>query len=375
MPKGFAKVDTRVLLQEPGQARVQLFEAKIRENEILKNEISCFSYEENNFVVSVAAPIYDEAPSVTFAHRLVNHVDEWQFSSANEKVFRYEKLPPGRYTFEVKAKSPNLTWSSIESRSFIIRPPFWKTTWFRIVGLLALVAIAYLMYQLKLKYDLKKERVKTQLAELESQALRAQMNPHFIFNSLNSIKSLILLDRKDEGITYLTKFSRMVREILTLSKEKAIPLQKELELLGIYLDMESLRFHRKFQYQINVHPTVNTYQLMVPPLLIQPFAENSIWHGLLHKEGDAHLDISLSQDSGFLHIVIEDDGIGRTASAQIKSNKSMYRKSSEGLKLSRNRIDLISEYARVEIEDLVNAGAASGTRVTIKLPTNYGKNN
>lgn len=373
MPKGFAKVDTRILLKEPGQARVQIFHANIGAIEILENEVPRFSNDENNFIVSIAAPIYHEAQSVIFAHRLVNHMDDWRLSSASEKVFRYEKLPPGNYTFEVKAKSPGLTWSSVHSRSFIIRPPFWKTTWFRILGFLVLAGTAYLIYQLKLKNDLNKERIKTQLAELESQALRAQMNPHFIFNSLNSIKSLILLDRKEEGITYLTKFSRMVREILSLSKEKAIPLQKELELLGIYLDMESLRFHRKFEYRINIDSSVNQYQLMVPPLLIQPFAENSIWHGLLHKEGDAHLDISLFQEAGFLHIVIVDDGIGREAAARIKSNKSMYRKSSEGLKLSKNRVDLISDFARVDIEDLKCSGKANGTRVTIKLPTNYGK--
>jgi LytS/YehU family sensor histidine kinase len=222
---------------------------------------------------------------------------------------------------------------------------------------------------------MKESRVQAQIAELENQALRAQMNPHFIFNSLNSIRSLIMLDRKEEGVTYLTKFSRMVREILNHSKEKAIPLEKELELLRIYLDMESLRFHQKFNYQIQIDPNINLYAQKVPPLLIQPFVENSIWHGLMHKDGPAHLIIRLFLSDGFLFIIIEDNGIGREAAAQIKTNKSMYRKSSEGIKLSKSRIDLVSVHAEVIVDDLSEGGYASGTRVTIKLPICYGKKN
>ena len=112
---------------------------------------------------------------------------------------------------------------------------------------------------------------------------------------------------------------------------------------------------------------------MVPPLLIQPFVENSIWHGLLHKEGDAKLEINIWQEDRLLYITIKDNGIGRNAAAQIKSNKSVYRKNSEGLQLVTNRLNLVSEYAEINIEDLYDKDKSSGTLVTIKLPTHYEK--
>ncbi len=371
LPKGFTRVNTKDLLKEKVEGKIQIIKSTIDGVSIDERENRQFDHEENNFLVAVATPNYHEARHVTIAHRLVNHSDEWEYSEPGEKTFRYNKLLPGNYTFEVKSKSPSTKWSSVESEHFVIVAPFWNRNWFRILTTLFVLALFYLFYHWNLKRKLNEEKLKTEMAELEGQALRAQMNPHFIFNSLNSIKSLVLLDRKKEGITYLTKFSRMVREILSLSKEKQISLQKELELLGMYLDMESLRFQGKFEYKINVNSEVNTYQVMVPPLLIQPFVENSIWHGLLHKEGDAKLEIDIWDNGKTLHVTVKDNGIGRKAAKQIKSKKSLYNKTSEGLSLSLNRMNLISEHAEIKIEDLYDEEKSSGTLVTLKIPLQY----
>ena len=371
MPKGFARVNTKDLLKEKTAGKIIIVQATVGGSEIDRVENREFNHQQNDLIVKVASPNYHEARHVVFAHRLINHSDDWKYSDVSENIFHYDKLSPGDYTFEVKCKSPSTQWSPVESKHFTIRAPFWQRTWFLLVTAIFLSAIIICFYQWNLKRKLQQEKIKTQIAELEGKALRAQMNPHFLFNSLNSIKSLILLDRTKEGIIYLTKFSRMVREILSLSKEKEISLQKELELLGIYLDMESLRFQGKFEYQVNVDPEVSTYKVIVPPLLIQPFVENSIWHGLLHKEGNAHLKIDIWQNKGTLYIAIKDNGIGRKAAAQIKSKKSLYNKSSEGLKLSLNRMKLVSEFADIEIQDLYEDGRSSGTIVTLKLPVDY----
>jgi ligand-binding sensor domain-containing protein len=373
MPKGFVKVESTKLLIKKEIARVILTQVIVGGKEMKIEGDHQFEHTENDVVIQVAAPVYNEAKSVIYKSRLQGHTDEWQDSEAFEHIFRYENLNPGKYQFEVRAKAPGTSWSDVSSYSFEIKPPFWNTIWFKLLILSLLGGVGYIIYRAKLKNDLKEERIKTKLASLESQALRAQMNPHFIFNSLNSIKSLILLDRKEEGVTYLTKFSKMVRQILKHSKERYIPLKRELDLLRIYLDMESLRFQQKFDFTIHIDPAVNIYNQMVPPLLIQPYVENSIWHGLLHLEGDAHLNITLYENDGFLYIEIEDNGIGRKASALSKTKESIFEKKSEGMDLSKNRIDLISELAQVNIEDLESDGQPSGTRVTIKLPADYGK--
>ena len=375
MHKGYSRVNTKDLLQKKKDSKVHIIMASVGNILIDQKETKQFNHKQNNFLVTVASPNYSEASQVKLAHRLINHSNEWRLSGANEKTFRYDKLLPGIYTFEVKTKAPNTNWSPVESISFVITSPIWKRNWFRLLMALSMMSLLYLFYHSNLKRKLEKEKIKTDMAELEGQALRAQMNPHFIFNSLNSIKSLMLLDRKKEGVTYLTKFSRMVREILSLSKEKEIPLQRELELLGIYLDMEGLRFQGKFECQIDVSSEVNTYQIMVPPLLIQPFAENSIWHGLLHKEGDSKLLVKIWQDADNLFITIKDNGIGRKASAQIKSKKLLYGKTSEGIKLSMNRLKLLSKSAKIEIQDLYDKEKSTGTLVTIKIPShNESKN-
>ncbi|NNF36404.1 MAG: histidine kinase [Saprospiraceae bacterium] len=373
MPKGFAKVMIPKLLKKQDIPKVIISKVYVGGKEMKIDAEQYFEYYENDVVIEVATPIYHKAKSVIYESRLNGHSDKWQYSEAYEQIFRYEKLNPGKYQFEVRAKVPGTEWSEVNSYMFEIQPPYWNTLWFKFFVLGLLGGLGYIIYKIKLRNDLKEERIKTKLASLESQALRAQMNPHFIFNSLNSIKSLILLDRKEEGVTYLTKFSRMVRKILKHSKERYIPLKRELELLRIYLDLESLRFHQKFDFNIQVDPAVNIYNQMVPPLLIQPYVENSIWHGLLHLEGDAHLIIVVYTKDGFLYIEIEDNGIGRKASALSKPKDSIFEKKSEGMDLSKNRIDLISELAQVNIEDLERDGLPSGTRVTIKLPSYYGK--
>src|SRR5258706_5177696 len=204
------------------------------------------------------------------------------------------------------------------------------------------------------------------------QALRAQMNPHFIFNSLNSINRFILQNNKAQASEYLTKFSKLVRMILQNSQAPLITLECELEALGLYLEMEALRFNYHFEYKIHVPEDLDIEVLKVPPLIIQPYVENAIWHGLMHKEEKGQLDIEVSQEGDWLYLKVADDGIGRKKASELTS-KSATKHKSMGLRITAHRIAMMQNAngleSPVKINDLVEPdGTAAGTEVIIKMP-------
>ncbi|HIB48545.1 MAG TPA: tetratricopeptide repeat protein [Flavobacteriaceae bacterium] len=210
------------------------------------------------------------------------------------------------------------------------------------------------------------------LSETELQALRAQMNPHFLFNCLNSINSFIIKNEQEQASEYLSKFSMLIRKVLNNSKSSKVTLANELEALKLYIELESLRFGNSFEYSVSVDPTVETDYLEIPPLIIQPYVENSIWHGLLHKtEGPKKLSIDIKQDETLLICIIEDNGIGRVAAASRIKN-SVSKRKSFGMNITKERLEHINqkhdERSHIEVVDLKSeSGDAIGTRVTIKI--------
>jgi tetratricopeptide (TPR) repeat protein len=211
------------------------------------------------------------------------------------------------------------------------------------------------------------------IAQTEISALRAQMNPHFIFNCLNSIQYYTARNEADRASEYLSKFSRLIRLVLENSRSEKVTLYNELETLRLYIEMEAMRFQQKVQSHIRVAPGLDIDSIQIPPLLIQPFVENAIWHGLMHKEQGGTVTIDIQQpDETLLHIEVIDDGVGRQKAAEFKS-KSVTRQKSFGMKVTSERIELINQLyqtnTRVEIIDLVNAkGQAIGTKVSIDIP-------
>ena len=233
----------------------------------------------------------------------------------------------------------------------------------------------------RLERDLELERLekeqkladyKSRTADLEMMALRAQMNPHFIFNCLNSINRFILKNEPDAASDYLTKFSKLIRLILQNSQAKFVCLENELEALCLYIDMEISRFEDQFNYQIILDPALEIEHLEVPPLIIQPYVENAIWHGLMNKGDKGHLSIELRRERNTLCCVITDDGVGREKAAALKS-KSANKNKSLGMQLTAHRLELINALndnaTTVEVTDLVDAsGEACGTSVLLKIP-------
>ena len=211
------------------------------------------------------------------------------------------------------------------------------------------------------------------IAETEMAALRAQMNPHFIFNCLNSIQFFTAQNDSERASEYLTKFSRLIRLVLENSKSERVSLQNELETLRLYLDMEAMRFQQKVRYEIQVSNEIDTESLQIPPLLLQPFVENAIWHGLMHKEEGGTVTVSVHHPQpNRLRVEVTDNGIGRAKAAEYKS-KSATKNKSLGMKLTAERIELINQlyhtHTQVQVDDLIDErGQPAGTRVIIEIP-------
>jgi sensor histidine kinase YesM len=229
-------------------------------------------------------------------------------------------------------------------------------------------------------HELEEQRV-TQLqsdfvrrvAEAEMAGLRSQMNPHFIFNCLNSIKLYATENDSVKASDYLTKFSRLIRSVLENSRSERVTLRNELDMLQLYADMEIMRFKQKLTFSIEVEPGLDAQFVEIPPLLLQPYVENAIWHGLMHKSegGTVHVRVTQPQED-LLQLIITDDGVGRARSTELKSKSASHRKSF-GLKMTSERIALVNQlyqtHTQVTIEDLVDAnGQPAGTEVVLQIP-------
>lgn len=232
------------------------------------------------------------------------------------------------------------------------------------------LSAAIVLYFYKRKKDIeqqKKEAVfKAEVSHTEMKALRAQMNPHFIFNSLNSISDYISKNELEKANQYLVKFSKLIRKTLESSEDKLISVREDLAMLELYLELESKRLNGKFDFHIHIDEKIDVDNTLIPPLILQPFVENSIWHGISHKPGKGHIEISILRKDGMLHCRIDDDGIGRAAASGISGKNQ----ASMGIKITGARIDLMNQLQNakgsVELLDLAN-----GVRAQVSLPLQF----
>jgi len=236
---------------------------------------------------------------------------------------------------------------------------------------LAIIIAIFIYKSIQSKKQSKEFILKQKISETEMQVLRAQMNPHFIFNCLSSINSFILKNETEAASDYLTKFSRLIRMVLNNSQRQEISLEDELEMLKLYLYMERLRFKNNFTYHIHISENIEPDSIFIPPLLLQPFAENAIWHGLMHKQENGLLKIEIEKEDNMLVCVISDNGIGREAAIALHS-KSAIKEKSMGMHITKERLSHLnghlSEKTYFEINDLKDRGGnASGTSVRLKI--------
>lgn len=219
--------------------------------------------------------------------------------------------------------------------------------------------------------ELKTANFKQQLSELEMKALRAQMNPHFMFNCMNSINRMILSGDNDIASRYLTKFSKLIRLMLQNSEHQTVPLEDELTMLETYIQLENMRFNGKISYRISIAETIDKTNTLVPSMVLQPFIENAIWHGLMHKEGEGLIDITIRENGDVLRCVIEDNGVGREKALELQE-KTVLNHQSMGLQITEERLRLLNrkelrQLIRItDLKDSINR--AAGTRVDINIP-------
>ena len=335
------------------------------------------SEEFNDLAMNFATPGIEETSISHYRYRL-NGYDKDRQVTGSDGLVRYTNLDRGTYEFEFDAVLIDGTTIDGKHKLIIHRTgPYWTSVWFIVAVAGVLVSVITAFYWINVRSIKQREILRREydkkLANVEMSALRAQMNPHFMFNSLNSIKTYILKERTKEASLYLTKFSQLMRAVLNNSKNALVPLAHELNALKLYIELEALRFEDEFQYHINVAPDIDTEQVLFPPLLIQPYVENAIRHGLLEKqEGERSLIISMElNDHENLVVTIDDNGIGRNAHAERKSPIDKG-KISYGMDITRDRIALIQQTlgftAHVTIIDKYEHNIPTGTSVQITIP-------
>jgi LytS/YehU family sensor histidine kinase len=227
-----------------------------------------------------------------------------------------------------------------------------------------------MLYTVSLKHKNEKLHYKQRAADLEMQALRAQMNPHFIFNCLSAINHFVLAGETEKASDYLTQFSRLLRMVLVNAGKQTVALDEEVAVLKLYLNMEQLRFKDAFDYNIYYDANVQITGISVPSFILQPFCENAIRHGLLHKEGKKYLEVYFKQDADYIICIIKDNGVGREKAAALKP-KNVDKAGSFGNAISAERLALFNKQDKsisFTIEDVLNdTGEVAGTVVTLKI--------
>ena len=328
---------------------------------------------ENNAIEFNISGISNSQSGIQYKYMLEGFDKEWIYT-VNTSIY-YTSLTPGSYTFKVFAMNDSGIWSAIPSViSFTIQPPFYLSAWFLLTLVFAVIIIGFLIYFLIQKQNqLKNKQIEEQKQRAlasELQALRSQMNPHFIFNTLNSIQNFISKNESKDASIYLSKFAKLMRATLANTKRQRISLKDEIETLTLYLELEQLRLNNKFSYEILVDETIDTQYEQIPSMLIQPYVENAIWHGISHKEGDGIIRIQfLPENEHLLKCVVEDNGIGRENAIKLKQNTTS---PSFGMNITKERVELLNSLngnqLSVKINDLKINNQPAGTRVELYVP-------
>jgi hypothetical protein len=357
--------------------------SKIEGSFVLQNNIWKSEYENNIFkVICQLYPNVSDFGEGKVFYRIKGVRDEWVLLNKSSEGFKLvlERLPFGNYQLEIKGVNISGNSSDIVTYELIIAKPFYLSWWFLSMVALCLVIIIYIIIkwreqiiQKKNLEKLKKERLQIQALKSELAAIRSQMNPHLIFNSLSSIQTKILSNQSKEAYEHLVIFTKLLRQALEFSQREYISLKEELTFLTNYINLEFLRKDDSFSWKLEQDESVNLDSVYIPSLLLQPFVENAIIHGLMHSTSDKHLLIHViqGQNNGFI-VVIEDNGIGREASAKINQNR-VREHASFALKATNDRIAMINKSGklqiRIEIVDL-NPGTRVEVYVNSKTNTN-----
>jgi ligand-binding sensor domain-containing protein len=341
---------------------------------------SAYSLNEKTYTHSISSLVLNSGENLTlFFSNKEFSIGEYSFSfRINESEWSdYVEFPeyvmnsisPGQYQIDIRVRDNHGFEKEYNDVVLVIvSPKFFESKWFFVLIVLFAIAATWFVIFLIQKRKRKEQALKAQVEQTQMQLLRSQMNPHFIFNSLSSINMYILENRSQEASEFLTTFSKLVRSILESSKLDKILLSKEIATLEWYLNLEQVRLEGAFEYDVIVDDELDVDGIYVPPLIIQPFVENAIWHGIRRDRRDGKIHVIVSQrDEDFVRIVVLDNGIGRTEALKQNTNKSSIQKSF-GVEITRNRLTMHHKKCALSIADIASEnGEVQGTRVTIDI--------
>jgi len=326
------------------------------------------AWDQNTLTISFNAIQFSQISQLEYSYRLFPSDTSWG-KPIQGNIVSFYALNPGSYYFEVKSRVKGSEWSKPAWFAFTIKKPFWGTWWFRLMEIILGATLLVSIFRYRLQRLKARNQIQNRLRELETKALRLQMNPHFIYNALNSIQSLVMNGRNNEASHYIGKFARLLRQILENSDLELVYLENELYSLQLYVELEQWRMNCTIDYQVIDDSALLRSAVRIPPLVLQPFVENALWHGLSKKDGEKKIDLVIAEDKQYLVVRIIDNGIGRDLAA------ASYRSFPEGhlskaVTIIRQRL---TEFNRplsddpVVFMDLMENGRPSGTEVVLKI--------
>jgi len=375
--KGLQKMSFSAIASTSNLPNIKIEKIAVNGLEIATTK-KIFKPTENTFEFTLLAITQKFKNKLKYQYQLEGYDTKWYTTSFSNNKIRYSHLPDGMYTLKVKAVYNTTVSKAITQYPFQIQSVFWKTKEFVVFSLAALFGLIFLIYKLRIRFvvdkknkEIEKEKYIQELNKSKLTALKSQMNPHFIFNALNSIQEFILLNKKELASNYLADFADLMRSYLQHSQEDTVSIQDEIETLDLYLKLETIRFDDDFAFSIQCDNQIDKEQTYIPSFLLQPFVENAIKHGLLHRSGSRKLTVLFTKLTNHsLKCEIEDNGIGRVASSQI-NNKRKHQ--SFATKASQNRMELLNQSTNEKIDlqiiDLYDSdNKGSGTKIILSIP-------
>ncbi len=365
-PEGDIKRDYPKL-ESPKILRLEVNDKIIRD----KKKLS-LSYDQNRLQFYFPSLSFSYYGNLEYHYQMLPSDNKWR--RLDNPLVLFSSLAPNNYTFRVKYVIPGKFDSDILEIPILIRPRLVETTGFWILcislGLILAFGIIYLNVRRTRKKNERQRQMENRFSELELQALQAQMNPHFIFNSLGSIQHFIANGQSDNAEEYLAEFAALLRMYLEASREKFISLDREMQLLEFYVSLENMRADHHFDYRVVIDEGVDVYQCTIPSFLIQPFVENAILHGLIPKEEKGLLEINIKKENDKQYkVVVSDNGIGRRKSAEFRKNKLHQ---SRGMEIVEERIAVVNKIHDIDISfHIIDLPDDKGTIVELTLPINH----
>ncbi|MDP2385351.1 MAG: histidine kinase [Bacteroidota bacterium] len=373
---GLLRYNPSLFSQNDKEARLSITGIKLFYKDTLLADSSTLTYDLNNITFQYNGICLSNPDKVRYIHKLEGFDRYWS-PETKENVTLYSNIPPGNYVFKVRSCNNEGVWNEGVEFSFSISRPYYQTWWFilSVVGLV--VSGIAILFRLRLNQLRKEQRKETEkqveISKNQLKALRSQMNPHFMFNSLNSIQNYIVNNKDDRAVMYLNKFAKLMRMILNNSEKSNVTLKEELDAMKLYIELEQMRFQNRFQYKITVSEEIDAEFEEIPTMLIQPYVENAILHGLNPKPGnDGLLQIDIRLAAGVMICSIVDNGIGRERSGAIKGASAKEHKSM-GMDITKQRLQILNSVSdsnlSVRINDLRDEkGLPLGTKVDIFIP-------